>query len=154
MSDEKLIQRLVDYVEYEANMTRNAFATKAGIDPTNFSKMLAGKQNITTNTLKKISVAHGISMTWLLTGEGEMTENSQNQTVVGTLNGDDAKVSGRDMTINPPCTYAVDMIINEVAALRRLIEKRDEQIDKILALLDEKDKQIEKLLTIITNLQK
>lgn len=154
MSDEKLIQRLVDYVEYEANMTRNAFATKAGIDPTNFSKMLAGKQNITTNTLKKISVAHGISMTWLLTGEGEMTENLQNQPVVGTLNGDDAKVSGRDMTINPPCTYAVDMIINEVAALRRLIEKRDEQIDKILALLDEKDKQIEKLLTIITNLQK
>lgn len=154
MSDEKLIQRLVDYVEYEANMTRNAFATKAGIDPTNFSKMLAGKQNITTNTLKKISVAHGISMTWLLTGEGEMVENSQNQSVVGTLNGDDAKVSGRDMTINPPCTYAVDMIINEVSALRRLIEKRDEQIDKILALLDEKDKQIEKLLTIITNLQK
>lgn len=154
MSDEKLIQRLVDYVEYEANMTRNAFATKAGIDPTNFSKMLAGKQNITTNTLKKISVAHGISMTWLLTGEGEMVENSQSQPVVGTLNGDDAKVSGRDMTINPPCTYAVDMIINEVSALRRLIEKRDEQIDKILALLDEKDKQIEKLLTIITNLQK
>lgn len=154
MSDGKLIQRLVDYVEYEANMTRNAFATKAGIDPTNFSKMLAGKQNITTNTLKKISVAHGISMTWLLTGEGEMVENSQNQPVVGTLNGDDAKVSGRDMTINPPCTYAVDMIINEVSALRRLIEKRDEQIDKILALLDEKDKQIEKLLTIITNLQK
>lgn len=154
MSDEKLIQRLVDYVEYEANMTRNAFATKAGIDPTNFSKMLAGKQNITTNTLKKISVAHGISMTWLLTGDGEMVENSQNQPVVGTLNGDDAKVSGRDMTINPPCTYAVDMIINEVSALRRLIEKRDEQIDKILALLDEKDKQIEKLLTIITNLQK
>lgn len=154
MSDEKLIQRLVDYVEYEANMTRNAFATKAGIDPTNFSKMLAGKQNITTNTLKKISVAHGVSMTWLLTGEGEMVENSQNQPVVGTLNGDDAKVSGRDMTINPPCTYAVDMIINEVSALRRLIEKRDEQIDKILALLDEKDKQIGKLLTIITNLQK
>lgn len=154
MSDEKLIQRLVDYVEYEANMTRNAFATKAGIDPTNFSKMLAGKQNITTNTLKKISVAHGISMTWLLTGEGEMIEISKSQPLIGTLNGDDAKVSGRDMTINPPCTYAVDTIISEVSALRRLIEKRDEQIDKILALLDEKDKQIEKLLTIIANLQK
>lgn len=154
MSDEKLIQRLVDYVEYEANMTRNAFATKAGIDPTNFSKMLAGKQNITTNTLKKISVAHGISMTWLLTGEGEMMESLKSQPLIGTLNGDDAKVSGRDMTINPPCTYAVDTIINEVSALRRLIEKRDEQIDKILALLDEKDKQIEKLLTIIANLQK
>lgn len=154
MSDEKLIRRLVDYVEYEANMTRNAFATKAGIDPTNFSKMLAGKQNITTNTLKKISVAHGISMTWLLTGEGEMMESPKSQPLIGTLNGDDAKVSGRDMTINPPCTYAVDTIINEVSALRRLIEKRDEQIDKILALLDEKDKQIEKLLTIIANLQK
>lgn len=74
MSDGKLIQRIADYVEYEANMTRNAFATKAGIDPTNFSKMLAGKQSITTNTLRKIAAAHGVSLTWLMSGEGDMTE--------------------------------------------------------------------------------
>lgn len=76
MSDEKLIQRLADYVEYEANMTRNAFATKAGIDPANFSKMLAGKLTITTNTLKKISEAHGVSFEWLKYGEGEMSETN------------------------------------------------------------------------------
>ena len=154
MADLDLAQRLSDYVEYEANMTRNAFASKAGIDPTNFSKMLAGKQNITTNTLKKISVAHGISLTWLLTGDGEVAETPKASTVVGTINGDDANVSGGNMTINhPPCTYAVDMVIKEVSALRRLIEKKDEQIDKILGLLDEKDKQIDRLLNIISNLQ-
>lgn len=155
MADLDLAQRLSDYVEYEANMTRNAFASKAGIDPTNFSKMLAGKQTITTNTLKKISVAYGLSMTWLLTGEGEMVEAPKVSPVVGMINGDDATVSGGNMTINhPPCTYAVDMVIKEVSALRRLIEKKDEQIDRILALLDEKDKQINNLLAIIANLQK
>lgn len=155
MPHRTVADRLADYVEYEANMTRNAFAGKAGIDPTNFSKMLAGKQTITTNTLKKISVAHGVSLTWLLTGEGDMVDTPKVGPVVGTINGDDANVSGGNMTINhPPCTYAVDMVIKEVSALRRLIEKKDEQIDRILALLDEKDRQIDRLLTVIANLQK
>lgn len=74
MTDENILQRLYDFVELETDMTRNAFATKAGIDPTNFSKMLAGKQTITDKTLKKISTAHGISLQWLLTGDGDMLE--------------------------------------------------------------------------------
>ncbi len=155
MADENVAQRLAEYIEYEANMTRNAFASKAGIDPTNFSKMLSGKQTITTNTLRKISIAHGISLTWLLTGDGEVEETAKANTVVGTINGVDANVSGGNMTINhPPCTYAVDMVIKEISALRRRMEKKDEQIDKILGLLDEKDRQIDRLLTIISNLQK
>lgn len=147
MSDETLIQRIADYVEYEANMTRNAFATKAGIDPTNFSKMLAGKQSITTNTLRKIAAAHGVSLTWLMTGEGDMMETAKPGAVVGMLIGDDAKVSGRDMTINP----AAEKFAAEIAAQRALIEKRDAQIDTLLRQLDEKDKQLNKLLEILAN---
>lgn len=131
-------------------MSRNAFATKAGIDPTNLSKMLAGKQKITTATLRKISAAHGISLTWLLTGDGEMYEKAETtRPVVGTLSGDDAKVSGRDMTINPPCTYAVDAVIAEIAAMRKLVEKRDEQIDTLLRLNEAKDRQIQQLIDML-----
>ncbi len=76
MNNEKIMQRLVDYIENETNMTRNAFAAKAGIDPANFSKMLTGKQTITKNTLKKVSEAHGLNMSWLTTGEGEKMAES------------------------------------------------------------------------------
>ena len=150
----EIAKRLSDYIEYDAITTPSAFASKAGIDASGFHKMLKGQLKITATTLKKISVAHGLSMTWLLTGDGEIEETTKAGTVVGTINGDDANVSGGNMTINhPPCTYAVDMVIKEVSALRRLIEKKDEQIDKILGLLDEKDKQIDRLLNIISNLQ-
>lgn len=150
-----IAKRLSDYIEYDAITTPSAFASKAGIDASGFHKMLKGQLKITTATLKKISLTYGLNLTWLLTGEGEAEETQKPGSVVGTLNGDDAKVSGGNMTINhPPCTYAVDMVIKEVSALRRLIEKKDEQIDKILALVDEKDRQIDKLLTIIANLQK
>lgn len=76
MTAPDILKRLSEYVEYESNITRNAFAVKSGIDSANFSKMLAGKQNITTNTLKKISQAHGVNLEWLLTGEGEMFMNN------------------------------------------------------------------------------
>lgn len=72
MDNDGIIQRLVYYIDNETNITRNAFAVKAGIDPTNFSKMLSGKQNITIKTVKKISAAHGLNESWLLTGESEM----------------------------------------------------------------------------------
>lgn len=72
ISQVTIANRLSDYIEYDAITTPSSFAIKAGIDPANFSKMLADKQKITAKTLKKISEAHGLSMDWLLTGEGEM----------------------------------------------------------------------------------
>ena len=150
----EIAKRLSEYIEYEAITTPSAFAAKAGIDASGFHKMLKGQLKITAATLKKISIAHGLSLAWLLTGEGDMAEVPKPAQLVGTINGHETKVSGGNMTINPPCTYAVDMIVKEISALRRLIEKKDEQIDKILGLLDEKDRQINSLLGIIENLQK
>lgn len=72
MKSGDLIQRLRQYIDNDANITNNSFAMTAGIDPANFSKMLAGKQTITKNTINKISKAHGLNPAWLVTGEGEM----------------------------------------------------------------------------------
>jgi toxin-antitoxin system, antitoxin component, xre family len=54
-------------------MSNNAFATKCGINPSNYSKMLKGQQTFTTRSLVKIGDAFPILNTeWLITGEGEM----------------------------------------------------------------------------------
>lgn len=147
----EIAKRLSEYIEYDAITTPSAFAAGAGIDASGFHKMLKGQLKITTATLKKLSTAYGLSMTWLLTGEGEVRETPQGA-VVGTLNGDDAKVSGRDMTINnQPCTYAASAVNGEIALLRQQVANRDAQIDKLLDQLSEKDKQISTLLQIIAS---
>lgn len=132
MSDDKLIQRISDYVEYEANMTRNAFATKAGIDPTNFSKMLAGKQSITTNTLRKIAAAHGVSLTWLMSGEGDMTE-AKPAIDMTRHNSDGDNAGGNIFKIVDPKTLKAEeeticALKNEVAHLKELLQERERVI--------------------------
>lgn len=66
-----IIDRIETFLEIDCSST-NSFARTAGIDPGNMAKMLAGKQNITDNTLRKISQAHGVSFEWLKYGEGDM----------------------------------------------------------------------------------
>lgn len=54
-------------------MSNNAFATKCGINPSNYSKMLKGQQTFTTRSLVKIGDAFpSLNTEWLITGEGEM----------------------------------------------------------------------------------
>lgn len=51
----------------------NAFAYNVGIQPSNLSKMLDGKQKITRRTMEKIKARFpDLNFDWLLTGEGEM----------------------------------------------------------------------------------
>lgn len=58
------------------DITPNAFATKANVDPSNFGKMLDGKQKITDKTIGKLCCAHGLSLEWIKTGSGSMMEPS------------------------------------------------------------------------------
>lgn len=70
MEQKDVVKRLIDYIEYDALMSQSAFASKAGIDPSGFIKMLKGQQTITMNTLKKISITFGLNLKWLADGEG------------------------------------------------------------------------------------
>ena len=67
----EIISRIKDSIE-ALKLTPNAFASKAAIDPSNFGKMLDGKQKITEKTITKLCQAHGISAEWVKSGEGDM----------------------------------------------------------------------------------
>lgn len=75
-SQTEISQRLFEYITNDVVTTPSQFAVKAGIDASGFHKMLKGQQKITKGTLKKISDAYGLSLDWLLTGEGEMLQSS------------------------------------------------------------------------------
>lgn len=69
---EDVTTRLSVFMEHQ-RLTMNAFATKIGIYPSNFAKMMRGQQTITTRTLVKIGDAFPVLNTeWLITGEGNM----------------------------------------------------------------------------------
>lgn len=63
--------RIADYVENTALIAPTEAATKAGLDPSGFIKMLKGQMKITLATIKKLSEAFDISLQWIATGEGE-----------------------------------------------------------------------------------
>ena len=61
MEQEKIIERLKTFMEIDCS-SASAFAKAAGIDASNFAKMMDGKLNITRQTLKKIADAHAINI--------------------------------------------------------------------------------------------
>lgn len=71
----EIIDRIKEAIGH-LDITPNAFATKANIDPSNFGKMLDGKQKITDKTIGKLCSAHRLSVEWIKTGIGAMQEAS------------------------------------------------------------------------------
>lgn len=78
----QVVERLKDAMTY-LQMTPNAFAGKAKVDPSNFCKMLDGKQKITEKTIGKICDAHRLSAEWVKSGSGEMLVQSNAKMVGG-----------------------------------------------------------------------
>lgn len=74
-----------------------------------------------------------LNKVWLLTGEGEML--NQNMQI-----GDGTNIAGDKNSVNESRT--VEMFLKEIAAQRRLAEKKDEQIEK-------KDEQINRLIALL-----
>lgn len=75
--NQKAIQdRLSEYIEYDALMAPAAFASKAGLDPSGFSKMLKGQLTITKKTLKRIAETYGLNLEWLLYGTGKAKDEN------------------------------------------------------------------------------
>ncbi len=66
-----IVERLREAIT-ALEITQNAFASKANIDPSNFGKMLEGKQKITDKTIGKICHAHNLSVEWVKSGVGSM----------------------------------------------------------------------------------
>lgn len=55
------------------DLSQAEFARIIGIDPSNLSKSLSGRNPITDTLVNRIAVETGVSKRWLITGEGVMT---------------------------------------------------------------------------------
>lgn len=89
------------------------------------------RQSIMPDKLRKIALCYPeLNTGWLMTGEGEMLKSG-----VSIENGDGStQVIGDGNNVNTPS--ALDKALDEIAAQRRLVEKSQEQIDRLLAVVE------------------
>ena len=69
------IKDRVKLIVDRTGMTNNEFAKSAGIEPSNFRKMLKGELTITKKTIYKICERFGVNKNWLENGEDSVTPN-------------------------------------------------------------------------------
>lgn len=120
-------------------------------NPSAFSQVINGKKQMPKDfTAKLKGIYPDVNEEWLETGEGKMllSENG-GQNFFGNINGGDNKFSGRDMTVNPPCTLGLDIdkVFQEITAQRKLTEEAQAQTRKA-------QEQMDRLITIIENFNK
>lgn len=115
------------------------------------SQIINGKVKEPKDFIERLLVfVPDLNKSWLETGVGNMLiSEGGGQTFHGDINGGDNKFSGRDMTINPPCTlgFDIDKVFNEISAQRKLTEEAQAQTRKA-------QEQMDRLLTIIENLNR
>lgn len=101
------------------------------------SEILNGKKKIGRETAVKLYNVYGVDIQWLLTGEGDVTNEQSNNIVVGDNN------IAHNISSNINSSATID---NLVALLEKThqdnvvkdeqIRKKDEQIDRLLSLLE------------------
>lgn len=152
MADNKRIKLLINWLISQGIISsQQELGEKFGITSKSYLSQLVNGRAYSEGFINKLSEFDGrINREWLETGEGSMIiSEGGSQTFHGDINGGNNKFSGRDMTINPPCTlgFDIDKVFNEISAQRKLTEEAQAQTRKA-------QEQMDRLLTIIENLNR
>ena len=119
--------RLVIYIKH-LGIGQRKFEIKCGLANGYINNI---RQSITPEKLQKIALYNPeLNTGWLMTGEGEMLKSS-----VNIENGDGStQVIGDGNHVTTPST--IDKALDEIAAQRKLVEKSQEQIDRLIGVLE------------------
>ena len=121
-------ERLIKYLK-NRKVGQNKFERMAGISNGYISHL---KTSPSIDILMKIlDAAPDLNEAWLLTGEGEMLLSQKEST---SIMDNSTSVAGNSNQVN--ATSTLDKALDEIAAQRRLVEKAQEQIDRLITLLE------------------
>ncbi len=133
MMDEKFYLLLKNFFR-ERKITQQQIADGLGVSQTYVNALLCGKKNFGRNAAQKFHDAYGLSVAWLLTGDGEMmADGSSSATVidsaVATGAGSTAVHASGGSTVN--ASPQADIIASLVETNRRLTEQNQKLIDML-----------------------
>jgi transcriptional regulator with XRE-family HTH domain len=124
------IERLNEYMKLKG-LNDNKVTQECGLSQGLLGQARTGKSDLGSKTIEKIlNKYQDLNRVWLITGEGEMLKSS-----VNIENGDGStQVIGDGNHVGTPST--LDKALDEIAAQRKLVEKSQEQIDRLLAVVE------------------
>lgn len=147
MEQQDIIDRLT-FVASKLRVSKTDFASRAGIGPSNYAKMLTGEQKITDKTLHRIANTYEVPFEWLLTGAGETPDIQPLRT--GELNNSQ---TGNGNINEQNSTRLFEKALDEIAAQRQLafdaISQQRQQTDEVISILRKTLEQNEKLVSHI-----
>lgn len=121
-------ERLIQFLKY-MGISQRQFERTIGLGNGYISNLTG---TIGADKLLKIGAEYPqLNLTWLILGEGDMLKDSINQEANGDNN---TQIAGNNNNINPPAT--LDKALDEIAAQRRLVEKSQQQIDRLLTIIE------------------
>jgi transcriptional regulator with XRE-family HTH domain len=130
----------IELIRRQTGMNQIEFAQYLDIKPTSYSDIKRAKNGISRNIMQKLE-RKNVNIDWLLTGRGDMKmPKSDRQTS-----------RGMEM-ITPYSTQPAESVNSYIDKLFKIIERRDEQIERLLTTNQEKDVLISSELRKITEM--
>lgn len=117
-------------------ITQEYLANILSMSQPNLNAMLNGRRSISKPTAVKLHELYGLSVSWLLTGDGNMIDESTTNTV--NINRDSVKVGGNvsgGIQQGGCLSEVVEKLVNELAEQRRASNKQQELINTLIEKL-------------------
>ncbi len=117
-------------------ITQEYLANILNMSQPNLNAMLNGRRSISKPTAVKLHELYGLSVSWLLTGDGNMIDESTTNTV--NINRDSVKVGGNvsgGIQQGECLAEVVEKLVNELAEQRRASNKQQELINTLISQL-------------------
>lgn len=117
-------------------ITQQQIGDALGTTQVYVNSILNGRAQIGKSTAKKFHDLYGLSVAWLLTGDGNMIDESTTNTV--NINRDSVKVGGNvsgGIQQEGSLSEVVEKLVNELAEQRRASNKQQELINTLIEKL-------------------
>ena len=135
MLDEKFYIQLKNFFKRQG-ITQAEIAERYGTTQAYINLLLNGKTPIGKSCAVKLHELYGLSVSWLLTGDGNMIDESTTNTV--NINRDSVKVGGNvsgGIQQGGSLSEVVEKLVNELAEQRRASNKQQELINTLIEQL-------------------
>lgn len=135
MLDEKFYIQLKKFFKRQG-ITQAEIAERYGTTQAYINLLLNGKTPIGKSCAVKLHELYGLSVSWLLTGDGNMIDESTTNTV--NISRDSVKVGGNvsgGIQQGAGLSEVVEKLVNELAEQRRASNKQQELINTLIEKL-------------------
>ena len=130
-------ERIIELKKYLAKSFRQIAADVGLATVQTLYDIKNGKHGISKEVAEKIQARYlNISLVWLLTGEGNMLVED-NSIQIEHSDGNTSLAGSHNVNSNNVnSSRTIDKAIDEISEMRKLVQKRDEQIDRLITVIE------------------